>query len=168
MTYLAAITIVHTVLSLIAIVAGVPVVRDLLAGRRGADQAFLATAALTSLTGFVFPFKGVTPGQIVGGLALAILAVCWARRGRLRDSGLWRAIYASGMTASLYLLVFVGVVQAFKHLGPLNALAPNGNEPPFVAVQAVLLVVFVVIGFLAARRFRRAGETPAASPLGVR
>jgi hypothetical protein len=155
-TYLALITTVHTLLSLVAIVAGVLVVRDLLAGRRATDGVFLATAVVTSITGFAFPFKGVTPALIVGVLALAILAACWAARDPRRGGRLWRLIYAWGVTASLYLLVLVAIVQAFKHLGPLNALAPHGDEPPFVAVEVAALALFIVVGFLVARRSRNA------------
>jgi hypothetical protein len=46
------------------------------------------------------------------------------------------------------------VVQAFQKIGPLRALAPNGSEPPFAVVQAVVLIGFVIAGYLAVRRFR--------------
>jgi hypothetical protein len=164
MTYLAVITVVHTAVCVVAIVLGALVMRRLLAADPNPDpnQAFLAAAAIASLTGYAFPFKGVTPAQIVGLVALAILAGCWVARARLGDSSFWRALYAAGLTASLYLLAFVTVAQGFKHIAPLNALAPTGSEPPFAAVQAVVLVLFVILGFVAVRRFRNA---PAAVPL---
>jgi len=60
---------------------------------------------------------------------------------------------------SLYFNVFVLVVQAFLKVEALNALAPNGNEPPFAIAQGVLLVVAILVGFLAARRFGTGGPT---------
>ena len=47
----------------------------------------------------------------------------------------------------------VGVIQAFNKLSFLHELAPTGSEPPFLIAQVIVLVFFVVLGFLAARRF---------------
>ena len=55
---------------------------------------------------------------------------------------------------SLYLNCFVLVVQAFLKVSALHALAPQGNEPAFVLTQGLLLVLFVIAGFLAVRRFQ--------------
>jgi hypothetical protein len=156
MSYVTAITIFHTAISLVAIVAGVVAVGGLF---RGADfrlwtKLFLVTAVVTSVTGYAFPFKVVTPGQVVGAIALVILAVVLAAFYRFRLAGAWRWIYAAGMVASLYLLVFVGIVQAFQKIAFLKALAPTGSEPPFAVAQGAALVLFVVIGFFAVRRYR--------------
>ena len=70
--------------------------------------------------------------------------------------GRWRAAYVITATIALYLNVFVGVVQAFLKIGPLHALAPNGTEPAFAAAQGATLVLFVVLGWLAARRYHPA------------
>ena len=80
---------------------------------------------------------------------MAILA-----RYPLRLGGAWRRVYVVCATLALYLNVFVLVVQAFLKVPALKALAPKQTEPPFVAAQAVVLVSFVVLGSLAAVRFR--------------
>jgi hypothetical protein len=51
-------TLIHVVLSLVGIVAGLVVAGGLAAGRRldGWTGLFLATTALTNITGFGFPF----------------------------------------------------------------------------------------------------------------
>ena len=36
----------------------------------------------------------------------------------------------------------------------LNALAPNGNEPPFAIAQGIVLLAFLTAGYLCVRRFR--------------
>jgi hypothetical protein len=54
---------------------------------------------------------------------------------------------------ALYLNVFVAVVQAFEKAPPLHALAPTQKEPPFVIAQSCVLVFFVVLTILAAKRF---------------
>lgn len=53
-------TLVHTVISIVAIAAGLVVVGGLIAGMRidGWTGIFLATTALTSITGFFFPSVG--------------------------------------------------------------------------------------------------------------
>jgi hypothetical protein len=47
-------------------------------------------------------------------------------------------------------------VQAFQKVPALNALAPQGKEPPFLIAQVIVLALAVVSGFLAVRRFRAA------------
>jgi hypothetical protein len=156
LSYITALTIVHTIISLIAIGAGAVAVIGLFRGgvSRFWTNLFLVTAVLTSLTGFIFPFAGITPAQITGVLALAILAVVLVAFYRFHLTRAWRWIYAAGMVASLYLLVFIGVVQAFLKIAFLNGLAPTQSERPFVVAQLATLAFFVVVGFMAARRYR--------------
>jgi hypothetical protein len=54
----------------------------------------------------------------------------------------------------LYLNVFVAIAQAFQKIPALHALAPNGAEPPFMAAEGLVLLVFAALGTLAVRRFR--------------
>ena len=66
-----------------------------------------------TVTGFAFPLNGITPAMITGVIALVILAVVLIAFYRFHAAQSWRWVYAAGMVASVYLLVFVGVVQAF-------------------------------------------------------
>lgn len=156
MSYLSIITLVHTAISLIAIVTGIAAIIGLF--RRGDfaswTKAFLIAAVATSVTGFFFPLNGLTPAAITGIVALFILAIVLVAFYRFNLSGAWRWIYAAGMVASLYLLVFVGVVQAFQKVAVLKALAPTQSETPFLIAQLVTLVVFVGLGVFAARGYR--------------
>jgi hypothetical protein len=56
--------------------------------------------------------------------------------------------------ASLYLNVFVLVVQSFVKVSALNALAPTQTEPPFAITQAVVLAIFILITIVAIVKFR--------------
>jgi hypothetical protein len=50
--------------------------------------------------------------------------------------------------------LLVGVIQAFQKIDFLHALAPTqSTEPAFVVSQVILLAIFVVLGFLALRKF---------------
>jgi hypothetical protein len=46
------------------------------------------------------------------------------------------------------------IAQSFLKIPALHALAPKGNEPPFAIAQGILLVLFIVAGTLAVKRFR--------------
>ena len=149
-------TFVHTLLSLIGILAGLVVLNGLLASKRlpGWTLLFLATTIATSATGFLLPADHLLPSHIVGiislvVLALALLALYW--RGL---SGVWRAVYVVTAVFALYLNVFVLVAQLFLKVPALHALAPNGSEPPFAIAQGVVLVVFLIAGALALKRFK--------------
>lgn len=149
-------TLVHVILSLIGIGSGLVVLYGMIRGKRmdSGTALFLATTALTSLTGFLFPFHGVTPGIVVGVISVAVLAVACVARYMRHLTGAWRAIYVITAEVALYLNVFVLVVQLFEKVAALKALAPTQSEPPFVITQAVVLAIFVVAGIFAVKGFR--------------
>ena len=152
-------TFVHVVISLVGIVSGLVVLLGLLAANRlnGWTVLFLATTVATCLTGFGFPFVQLLPSHIVGIITLvALTAAIFARYGR-RLAGAWRWIYVLGAVVALYLNVFVLIVQAFMKVPGLNALAPTPSEPPFLVTQVVVLVIFILLGIVAALRFRNEG-----------
>jgi hypothetical protein len=55
---------------------------------------------------------------------------------------------------SLYLNVFVLIVQLFQKVPALRVLAPTQSEPPFAVTQLVVLGLFVVLTIVALIRFR--------------
>ena len=151
-----AFTLLHVIISLVAIVAGLALLPAMFASRRsgGLTAVFLATTILTSVTGFFFPLKAIGPPHIVGVISLMLLAVALFALYARRLAGTWRPIYVITAIVSLYLNCFVGVVQAFQKIGPLHVLAPKGSEPPFAAAQGALLIAFAVVGYLLVRRYR--------------
>ena len=149
-------TIIHTLLSLIAIFTGFVVVFGLFAGKRldAWTKWFLITAVATTVTGFFFPFHGITPAIKLGTISsLVLLVTIYARYGK-HLAGAWRWIYAVGAVLTLYFNVFVGIVQSFEKIPALNAMAPTQTEQPFQLTQLSVLGLFVVLGFVAAIRFR--------------
>lgn len=145
----------HTIISFVAIGLGLVVVARLATGSVPPlwTDLFLATAVVTSATGFLFPFERVLPSHVVGGIALVVLAATLLAQRVFHFSGPWRAIYAIGLVASLHLLLFVLVAQAFMKIDALNRLAPTQSEPPFAIAQVILLVAMVWVGFRAVRAF---------------
>ncbi len=154
---------VHVVISLIAIVAGVIVMFGMLGSKRqpGLTAIFLLTTILTSATGFLIPpllFDKITPAHIFAGLSLALLAIACIALYAMNLRGAWRWIYVLTALVSLYLNVFVLVIQSFLKVPALHALAPKASpaEPPFAIAQGVVLVFFVIVIIGVIRRYRPA------------
>ena len=158
-------TLVHVVLSLVEIVAGLIVVFRMFASKKldGWTALFLATTVLTSVTGFFFPFDHILPSHIVGIVSLVVLAIAILALYALRLAGAWRWIYVVSAVMALYLNVFVGVVQAFQKLPLLASLAPTQSEPPFLIAQSVVLVIFIGFGVVTVRSFHPPAEAPVSS-----
>ncbi|MGC1780602.1 MAG: hypothetical protein WBB34_21920 [Xanthobacteraceae bacterium] len=148
----------HVLISLVEIAAGLIMLYGLITGRAfGVWTAlFLATAILTSLTGFPLAPFGFDPPRAIGILTLVLLAVAVGAYYLFQLAGAWRWIYVVTALLALYLDVFVGVIQSFMKIPSLHVLAPTQSEPPFLVAQAVVLALFVVLGFLALRKFHPA------------
>jgi hypothetical protein len=153
-----AFTVLHVVISLIGIVAGLVVLYGMINSHETGSWTalFLATTLLTSLTGFLFPRVGFTPAQGVGFVSTIVLTAALLARYVFNLAGPWRWIYVVGAVMALYLNVFVGVVQAFQKVPLLRRLAPTQSEPSFIIAQTIVLVIFGVLGYLAVKRFHPA------------
>ena len=151
-------TIIHTLISLVGIFTGLVVLFGMLVAKRldGWTKWFLITTVATSVTGFFFPFHGFTPAHGVGIISLLVLAVAIYARYPRQLAGHWRWIYVVTAVIALYLNMFVGVVQTFLKVPALKAMAPTQTEPPFKLAQLVVLALFIVLGVVAAIRFRPA------------
>src|SRR5262249_16031080 len=140
---LSAFTTLHVVISLIAILDGLIVVFGMLGPyRAGALTGILLLfTVLTSVTGFMFPLNGITPAILIGILSVVLLAIACIALYAMKASGPWRWIYAVTAFASLYLNVFVLIVQGFVKIPTLHALAPGNppNGPAFLVAQGVAL-----------------------------
>ena len=154
---LATFTFLHVLISLVGIASGLIVLERFFRNRTlgVSNTVFLITTILTSVTGFLFPFKTFgSPAHIVGTISLLILAIALFALYAGNLVGPWRWIYVSTAMVALYLNVFVAVAQSFAKIGRLHALAPTGSEPPFVIIQVIVLVLFIVLGIVTLMRFR--------------
>jgi hypothetical protein len=148
-------TFVHVVLSLIGIFSGFFVVLGLLSSKRldGWTALFLASTLATSVTGFFFPFHGITPADVFGILSLIVLPIAIFARYVCNLSGGWRRTYVITAMIALYLNVFVLIAQLFDKVPTLKALAPRKTEPPFKISQLLVLVLFVVLTIATVKKF---------------
>src|SRR6266481_6537857 len=74
---LATFTFLHVLISLLGIASGLIVLERFFRNRTlgVSNMVFLVTTVLTSVTGFLFPFKAFGPPHIVGAISLVVLAV---------------------------------------------------------------------------------------------
>ena len=146
-------TLVHVLISLVAIVSGFVWLHGLIKRKSlpGWTTIFLTTTLATSVTGFFFPFKGVTGAFIFGVITLIVLPLAIYALIKKRLSGGWRKVYVINSLIALYLNTFALVVQIF--LKPLHIPVPPENAG-FGITQILLLIVFIVLGTLAVRRFK--------------
>jgi hypothetical protein len=151
-------TMLHVIISLIGVVSGLVVLSGLLGSKviPSWTALFLVTTILTNATGFLFPFDKLLPSHIIAIISLVLLAIACIALYVMKLAGAWRWIYTLTALIALYLNVFVLVIQSFLKIGPLHALAPSvpPSEPPFAAVQGIILVFFVIAIIGAVRRFR--------------
>ncbi len=144
---LAQFTVLHVVISLVGIAAGLVFFFALAGGRWSGfmNWLFLLFTILTSVTGFMFPPKPIGPPFIFGVVSLALLAAALYALYGAKLSGRWRQVYLGTALLAQWLNMVVLVVQSFQKIPVLNALAPTGAEPAVLAGQA--LVLFIIAYF---------------------
>lgn len=153
---MAVFTLVHVVISLVAIAAGFVVVGGMLSGKHLSvcTAVFLVTTIATNVTGFGFPFVKFLPAHGIAIISLVLLAVAVYSLYMRKLAGKWKTIYVATALASLYFNVLVLVVQTFLKFPVIQTLAPNQNEPPFVVTQGVIAVAFVAVAIAANKRYQ--------------
>ena len=146
---------IHVAISLIEIPVGLIMLYGILQGQNyGSWTAlFLVLAILTSLTGFPLEPFGFDPPRAIGILTLVLLAIAVIALYVFALRGAWRWIYVATAVAALYFDVFVAVFQSFLKIPSVHALAPTQSEPPFFIAQGIVLLIFIVLGTVAVRRF---------------
>ena len=152
-------TLLHVVLSLVGIVAGLVVAGGLVAGTRPERWAavFLVSTVAANVSGFGFPFVHFLPSHAVGMISLVVLAVVIVAHYVKHFAGRWRTTYAVGVVLATYFNVFVLVAQLFKRIPVLFVLAPTQtSEPPFALTQSLVLALFIWLGLAAVKGFRPA------------
>jgi len=142
-------TLIHVVISLIGIATGLVVIYGFLTGMRlrSWNSLFLVTTTLTSVTGFFFPYRGITPGIVLGIVSLVILAVAL-----LALSKGWTKTYIATCSSAEFFNVLVLIAQSFQKIPALHAYAPKGNEPIVAICQGTAFAILAVLAIVAMRK----------------
>jgi len=153
-------TAIHVALSLIGIATGLVAAFGMIADRPlpWMTAVFLATTAATSVTGFLFPYHGVTPGIILGILSLVVLLVATMARYAGHMRGGWRGTWVVTAMMALYFNFFVLIVQSFEKVPALRAMALHPGAWAFRITQLLALLGFTVLTVLALKNFEREGR----------
>ncbi|MBX9777067.1 MAG: hypothetical protein K2Y71_22030 [Xanthobacteraceae bacterium] len=150
-------TWLHTILSLVMLVAGFVVVKDLL--RSHIDNTwmavFLISGVLTNVTGFGFPFSRFTESHYTAIVSLIFLAGAFLGLYVFKLAGAWRWIFAISAVLAFYTDALVTIAQIFKKIPALGAPTAS-TEPQFIAAQLLLLAIVVWLCVKAFRQFRPA------------
>ena len=156
-------TLIHVVISVLGIFAGLVIVGGLMAGDRmdGWTSFFLAMTILTSVTGFGFPITTIAPPHIVGAVSLVVLAVCVVARYWKQLAGGWRVgLRHQRGHGALSERLRAGRAAVHEDAAARGTRADAAGGAPFAVTQGLMLVLFVCAGI--GRRcggFGRAGAT---------
>ena len=61
----------------------------------------------------------------------------------------------------------VAIVQSFQKLAFVRPLAPTQSEPPFLVAQVVVMLIFIVLGIAAVRKFHPEAKAALERRLGM-
>jgi hypothetical protein len=145
-------TLLHVVITLIAIGSGLIAVGGMFAAHRlpGTSALFLFTTVLTSVTGFLFPIHGFTPASGVEIVSCVILLVAlFAYYGKHPDRRMALDLCGHCNCSALLECFCSRGAELRKGCG-----AQCTSEPPFAIAQLAVLGIFIVIGLIAAVTFQ--------------
>ena len=150
------VALIHVLISLTGIGSGCFVIRGFLNRkyRESWTVIFFMTSILTAVTGFIFPFERLLSSHVLGLLSLLVVTIALFMRNVFGLEGRRRVTYVVSLAMALYFNCFAAVVQAFAKIPILHAIAPTQTEGPFVLAQSVIFATFVVLTYVAAKRFR--------------
>jgi hypothetical protein len=114
---------------------------------------FLKCSLVTSVTGLLFPFHQFLPAHWAYMLSVYLSGTAVLAWRKFHFAGIWSSIFAMSIPIVLYLDVVAVIVQVFKHIPSLMALAPTQSESPFLVTEFVVLMPFAMYGIFAAKRF---------------
>jgi hypothetical protein len=149
-------TLIHVLISVIGILSGLVAVGGLIAGvrLRGWIALFLLTTVLTDITGYGFPFTTILPSHIVGAISLVALVIALFAIYAKHLEGGWRKTFVVSSVFALWANSFVLMAQLMQKVPAIAAIAPGPTAPAFAATQGLVVVIFVVIGWIAVKGFR--------------
>jgi len=148
-------TYLHVFLSVVGLGAGVFVVIGFFSSKKFSilTSTFIVSTFLTSLSGFLFPFHGVSPGIVLGVLSIIVLFVAIYALYARKMAGVWRTTYVISACVALYFNFFVLVAQAFDKVRVLHSIAPSQTSPGFAISEVAVLVLFILITIRSVQKF---------------
>jgi uncharacterized membrane protein len=149
--------IVHTAISLVAVVAGfIALVRDRkISPRNTIGKVYIVTTVLTCLTGFgIFQHGGFGKPHVLGIITLVVLGIAWLAGYTNVFGRLAPYIETVSYSATFLFHMIPGVTERTTRL-PLGApLLPNADAPQLQVASGVLFLLFLIGATLQVRTLR--------------
>ena len=123
---------------------------------------FLVTTVATSVTGFMFPVEAFGPPEIIG-----VISSAGAGRGDSRavrvQAGRLMALGLRGLrdVRAVFECLRRSWCRPFRRCRSSTRWRRPRRNPPFAVAQGILLIVFIGLGILAAKKFRPAAPRAA-------
>jgi hypothetical protein len=148
-------TFLHVVSALVAIGFGARVLVGILTREllHKWPVRFLECSLVTSVTGLLLPFHQFLPTHWAYMLSVYLSGAAVLAWRKFHFAGVWSTIFAMSIPIVLYLDVLAVIVQVFKRIPSLMALAPTLSESPFLVTEFVVLMPFAMYSIVAAKRF---------------
>jgi uncharacterized membrane protein len=138
--------VVHTLISLVAVAAGVVSFARYgsISLRTSVGLVYVVTTALTALTGFgIFKTGAFGPAHAVGVLTLVVLAFAVLVEKRPIVGALSRPIETVSYTTTFFLHMIPAINETTTRLPPSAPLAAGPNDPLVLALVGVALVLYI-------------------------
>lgn len=158
--------VIHTAISLVAVVCGIWVLgRDKeISARTSLGRSYLATTFLTAVTGLgIFQHGGFGPPHALAVLTLLALAVGMAAAFTGVLGRRSRYLQTICYSATMLFHAIPGVTETLTRLPAGRPVFANADAPEFGALYGVLFLVFLVGLVLQLRRLRAELAKPFAS-----
>jgi uncharacterized membrane protein len=160
--------VVHTIISLIAVGAGIVAFARYgsISLRTGTGKVYVVMTALTCLTGFpIFQHGGFGPPHAVGVLELVLLAFAAGLEKREFLGSMSRAVETVTYTATYFLHMIPAVNETTTRLPPGAPLASGPNDPLVAGLVGVAFVGFLIGAALQVARLRAKRRAVAPAPV---
>ncbi len=138
--------VLHTVLSLVAVVAAVIslVKHKEVSPRQRSGQVYIVATIITCLTGFgIFQHGGFGPPHALGIMTLVVLAIAYAA-GRGVFGRVSRRIEIIAYTTTVFFHSVPGVTESLTRLPPGAPIASSQEDPMFPVIYGIFFVIFLV------------------------
>lgn len=154
--------IVHTAISLVAVVAGaIALIRERkISSRNTVGKVYIVTTVLTCLTGFgIFQHGGFGKPHMLGIITLVVLGIAWLAGYTSVFGRLAPYIETVSYSATFLFHMIPGITETTTRLPRGAPLLPNADAPQLQAASGVLFLLFLIGATLQVRALRaeRAG-----------
>ncbi len=154
--------IVHTAISLVAVVAGaIALIRDKrISSRNLVGRIYIVTTMFTCLTGFgIFQHGGFGKPHALGIITLVVLGIAWLAGKTNMFGRLSAYVETVGYLATFLFHMIPGITETTTRV-PLGApLLPNADAPQLQVASGVLFLLFLIGATLQVRALRAGRAT---------